>query len=45
MELSIRPFFLECVLSGWDEVAPTMRQHATSWRYEISRSAFLATMS
>jgi 3-isopropylmalate/(R)-2-methylmalate dehydratase small subunit len=41
MEFSMDPFFRECLLNGWDEVALTMRQEADISRYEASRSAFL----
>jgi 3-isopropylmalate/(R)-2-methylmalate dehydratase small subunit len=38
---SIDPFYRECLLNGWDEVALTMRQEADIARYEASRPAWL----
>lgn len=38
---AIDPFFGECLLNGWDEVALTMRQEAEIARYEASRPVFL----
>jgi 3-isopropylmalate/(R)-2-methylmalate dehydratase small subunit len=37
----IDPFYRECLLNGWDEVALTMRQEADIARYETSRPAWL----
>ena len=35
------PFFRECLLNGWDEVALTLRQQPEITRYEAGRSAWL----
>jgi 3-isopropylmalate/(R)-2-methylmalate dehydratase small subunit len=38
---AIDPFFRECLLNGWDEVALTMRQEAEIARYEMGRPLWL----
>jgi 3-isopropylmalate/(R)-2-methylmalate dehydratase small subunit len=38
---AIDPFFRECLLNGWDEVALTMRQEADIERYETTRPRYL----
>ena len=40
---SIDPFFRECLLNGWDEVALTLRQDSEVSRYELGRPAPLPT--
>ena len=35
------PFFRECLLNGWDEVALTLRQDAAIARYETARPGWL----
>jgi 3-isopropylmalate/(R)-2-methylmalate dehydratase small subunit len=35
------PFFRECLLNGWDEVALTLRQAADIARYETARARYL----
>jgi len=37
----IDPFFRECLLNGWDEIALTLRQEADITRYEVGRPAWL----
>jgi 3-isopropylmalate/(R)-2-methylmalate dehydratase small subunit len=37
----IDPFFRECLLNGWDEIALTLRQEADITRYEAGRPAWL----
>jgi 3-isopropylmalate/(R)-2-methylmalate dehydratase small subunit len=37
----IDPFFRECLLNGWDEIALTLRQEADIARYEAGRPAWL----
>jgi 3-isopropylmalate/(R)-2-methylmalate dehydratase small subunit len=38
---SIDPFYRECLLNGWDEVARTLRQEADIARFEASRPTWL----
>jgi 3-isopropylmalate/(R)-2-methylmalate dehydratase small subunit len=38
---AIDPFYRECLLNGWDEVALTLRQEADIARYEAARPAWL----
>jgi 3-isopropylmalate/(R)-2-methylmalate dehydratase small subunit len=38
---SIDPFFRECLLNGWDEVALTLRQEDEIARYEAARPAWM----
>jgi 3-isopropylmalate/(R)-2-methylmalate dehydratase small subunit len=38
---SIDPFFRECLLNGWDEIALTLRREADIARYEAARPAWL----
>ena len=38
---TIDPFFRECLLNGWDEVALTLRQQPAIERYEAGRPAWL----
>ena len=38
---TIDPFFRECLLNGWDEVALTLRQEAEVTRYEVGRPTWL----
>jgi 3-isopropylmalate/(R)-2-methylmalate dehydratase small subunit len=38
---AIDPFYRECLLNGWDEVALTLRQDAEIARYESARPAWL----
>ena len=38
---SIDPFYRECLLNGWDEIALTMRQEADIARYEATRPGWL----
>jgi 3-isopropylmalate/(R)-2-methylmalate dehydratase small subunit len=41
----VDPFYRECLLNGWDEVALTLRREADIARYEASRPAFLPSTS
>ncbi|HEY8677466.1 MAG TPA: 3-isopropylmalate dehydratase small subunit [Candidatus Dormibacteraeota bacterium] len=41
VSFSIDPFFRECVLNGWDEVALSLRQDADIARYEAMRPGWL----
>jgi 3-isopropylmalate/(R)-2-methylmalate dehydratase small subunit len=41
ISFAIDPFYRECLLNGWDEVALTLRQEADIARYERSRPAWL----
>jgi len=38
---ALDPFYRECLLNGWDEVALTLRQDAAIARYEATRPAWL----
>jgi len=38
---AIDPFYRECLLNGWDEIALTQRQEAAIARYEAARPAWL----
>jgi 3-isopropylmalate/(R)-2-methylmalate dehydratase small subunit len=38
---AIDPFYRECLLNGWDEIALTLRQEADIARYETARPAWL----
>jgi 3-isopropylmalate/(R)-2-methylmalate dehydratase small subunit len=38
---AIDPFYRECLLNGWDEVALTLRQEADIARFEAGRPAWL----
>jgi 3-isopropylmalate/(R)-2-methylmalate dehydratase small subunit len=38
---ALDPFFRECLLNGWDEVALTLRQDAAIARFESKRPAWL----
>ncbi len=38
---AIDPFYRECLLNGWDEIALTLRQEAAIARYEAGRPAWL----
>jgi 3-isopropylmalate/(R)-2-methylmalate dehydratase small subunit len=38
---AIDPFYRECLLNGWDEIALTLRQEAAIARYEAARPAWL----
>jgi 3-isopropylmalate/(R)-2-methylmalate dehydratase small subunit len=38
---TLDPFFRECLLNGWDEVALTLRQQPDIARYETGRAAWL----
>jgi 3-isopropylmalate/(R)-2-methylmalate dehydratase small subunit len=40
---SIDPFFRECLLNGWDEVALTLRQAEAITQYEAARVSWLPT--
>jgi 3-isopropylmalate/(R)-2-methylmalate dehydratase small subunit len=40
---SIDPFFRECLLNGWDEVALTLRQQEAITQYEAARVTWLPT--
>ena len=42
---SLDPFFRECLLNGWDEVALTLRQDADIARYETTRPGWLPVSS
>jgi 3-isopropylmalate/(R)-2-methylmalate dehydratase small subunit len=42
---AIDPFYRECLLNGWDEVALTLRQEGQIARYEASRPPFLPATS
>jgi 3-isopropylmalate/(R)-2-methylmalate dehydratase small subunit len=42
---AIDPFYRECLLNGWDEVALTLRREAEIARYEALRPAFLPATS
>jgi 3-isopropylmalate/(R)-2-methylmalate dehydratase small subunit len=41
---SIDPFFRECLLNGWDEVALSLRDEAAIARYESRRSSLLPSV-
>ena len=41
ISFAIDPFYRECLLNGWDEVALTLRQEADIARYETARPAWL----
>ena len=41
LRFSTDPFFRECLLNGWDEVALSLRQEAEIARYEAGRSTWL----
>jgi 3-isopropylmalate/(R)-2-methylmalate dehydratase small subunit len=41
LSFSIDPFFRECLLNGWDEVALTLRQEEAIARFEAARPAWL----
>jgi 3-isopropylmalate/(R)-2-methylmalate dehydratase small subunit len=41
MSFAVDPFYRECLLNGWDEVALTLRQESKIARYEASRPAWL----
>jgi 3-isopropylmalate/(R)-2-methylmalate dehydratase small subunit len=38
---AVDPFYRECLLNGWDEVALTLRHAAAIARYESTRAAWL----
>jgi 3-isopropylmalate/(R)-2-methylmalate dehydratase small subunit len=38
---TVDPFFRDCLLNGWDEVALTLRQEADIARYEVARPAWM----
>jgi len=40
---AIDPFYRECLLNGWDEVALTLRQEVDIAHYEAARPAWLPT--
>jgi 3-isopropylmalate/(R)-2-methylmalate dehydratase small subunit len=40
---AIDPFYRECLLNGWDEIALTLRQEAVIARYEAARRSSLPT--
>ena len=40
---AIDPFYRECLLNGWDEVALTLRREGEIARYESTRAAWLPT--
>ena len=41
LRFSTDPFFRECLLNGWDEIALTLRQEAEIARFEGTRPAWL----
>ena len=41
ISFAIDPFYRECMLNGWDEIALTLRQEADIARYEAARPAGL----
>jgi len=41
VSFALDPFFRECLLNGWDEVALTLRQDAEIARYESKRPGWL----
>jgi 3-isopropylmalate/(R)-2-methylmalate dehydratase small subunit len=41
VSFTIDPFFRECLLNGWDEVALTLRQQSDITHYEAGRPAWL----
>ena len=43
VNFTIDPFFRECLLNGWDEVALTLRQDTEITHYEAGRPAWLPT--
>jgi 3-isopropylmalate/(R)-2-methylmalate dehydratase small subunit len=45
MTFTIDPFYRECLLNGWDEIALTQRQEREILGYEAVRPAFLPTTS
>ena len=44
LRFAIDPFFRECLLEGWDEIALTLRQESDISRFETSRSPSLPTV-
>jgi 3-isopropylmalate/(R)-2-methylmalate dehydratase small subunit len=45
MAFTTDPFYRECLLNGWDEIALTLRQEREIVGYETARPAFLPTTS
>jgi len=45
MAFTTDPFYRECLLNGWDEIALTLRQEREIAGYEAARPAFLPTTS
>jgi 3-isopropylmalate/(R)-2-methylmalate dehydratase small subunit len=43
MSFAVDPFYRECLLNGWDEIALTLRQEAAIERFESVRSVLLPT--
>ena len=43
MDFSVDPFFRDCLLNGWDEVALTLHQEPEISRFESKRQAWLPT--
>jgi 3-isopropylmalate/(R)-2-methylmalate dehydratase small subunit len=41
LAFAVDPFYRECLLNGWDEIALTLRQEADIARYESARPAWL----
>ena len=41
VSFSMDPFFRECLLNGWDEVALTLREEQAIGRFEASRASWL----
>ena len=41
MAFTIDPFYRDCLLNGWDEIALTLRQAADIARFEAARAAWL----
>jgi 3-isopropylmalate/(R)-2-methylmalate dehydratase small subunit len=44
VSFSIDPFYRECLLNGWDEVALTLRREGHIARFEAARSALLPVL-
>ena len=45
VRFAIDPFFRECLLNGWDEVALTLRHEREIARYEAARSTELPAIA
>ena len=45
LAFAVDPFYRECLLNGWDEIALTLRREAEIGQYESARPAFLPATS